>query len=79
MQGTTYKAPVSVDLVWNMEGGASPQRLSKKLGGLPIMIKSSACYLRHLSRKELVKHKVRVCVVGVKGGRVGGWGGYVYA
>lgn len=61
LQGTTYRAPFSIDLVHQMEGLGHTQRLSKRLGQLPIMVKSKACYLRHLSRRELVKL------------RVGGW------
>lgn len=33
------------------------QRFTKRLGQLPIMIKSKACYLRHLKRSELVRAK----------------------
>jgi hypothetical protein len=47
------------------------QRLSKRLGSLPIMLKSKACYLRNLSRHELVERKVGG--VGWSGGWVGGW------
>ena len=35
------------------------QRFSKKLGSIPIMLKSRACYLRNLKRTELVARKVR--------------------
>jgi len=33
------------------------QRIAKRLGQLPIMVKSKHCYLRHLKRAELVRHK----------------------
>ncbi len=59
LQGTTYKAPFSCDLVYQVEGLA-PQRLAKRLGSLPIMLKSRACYLRNLGRRDLVARKVRV-------------------
>lgn len=35
------------------------QRLSKRLGSLPIMLKSKNCYLRNMTRRELVGRKVR--------------------
>ncbi|KAL4423560.1 hypothetical protein ABPG77_004600, partial [Micractinium sp. CCAP 211/92] len=54
--GTTYKAPFSCDLVYQTEGLAE-QRITKRLGSLPIMLKSKACYLRNLSRRELVARK----------------------
>ena len=63
LQHSTYKAPFSCDLVYQVEG-MPEQRLSKRLGSLPIMLKSKACYLRNLSRRELVERKV--------GGWVGG-------
>ena len=56
-QGTTYKAPFSIDLVYQVDGLAQEKRLSKRLGSLPIMLKSRACYLRNLSRSELVARK----------------------
>ena len=39
--------------------GLPEQRIPKRLGSLPIMLKSRACYLRNLSRRELVARKVR--------------------
>lgn len=33
------------------------QRINKKLGQMPIMVKSKACYLRHLRRSELIAAK----------------------
>ena len=33
------------------------QRLNKRLGSLPIMVKSAKCYLRHMGRKELIRSK----------------------
>jgi len=33
------------------------QRISKRLGQVPIMVKSKNCYLRHLKRSELVRRK----------------------
>lgn len=57
MQGTTYKAPFVVDLVWAAEGVDQAQRFTKKLGSMPIMVKSKACYLRHMRRSELIAAK----------------------
>ena len=57
MQGTTYKAPFQVDLVWALEGTPHSQHITKRLGQLPIMVKSKQCYLRHLTRADLVRHK----------------------
>ncbi|EFN59491.1 hypothetical protein CHLNCDRAFT_138110, partial [Chlorella variabilis] len=53
---TTYKAPFTCDLVYQVEG-MPEQRLSKRLGGLPVMLKSKACYLRNMTRRELVARK----------------------
>ena len=65
-QGTTYKAPFTCDLVYQTEG-MPEQRLSKRLGSLPVMLKSRACYLRNLPRRELVARKVRgMGVLGVR-------------
>lgn len=49
MQGTTYKAALHMDLVI-AEEGAPPVRLQQRMGQLPIMVKSRACYLRNLSQ-----------------------------
>ena len=65
LQRTTYKAPFTCDLVYQVEG-MPEQRLSKRLGGLPVMLKSKACYLRNMTRRELVARKV---------GGAGGGGG----
>lgn len=32
-------------------------RIRRRLGQLPIMVKSQACYLRHMERQELIKHR----------------------
>ena len=52
------------------EEGAPPMRLQQRMGQLPIMVKSHACYLRNLSQyglhtsamnpKENRKHKVQL-------------------
>lgn len=51
MQGVTYAAALHLDLCFQLEG-SGVQRLNRKLGMLPIMVKSDRCYLRHLSRCE---------------------------
>jgi len=69
-QGTTYKAPFSIDLCWSSTPAGAPlpssssaaksqaqHRLTRRLGSLPVMVKSRACYLRHLTRRQLVAAK----------------------
>jgi len=51
-QGTTYKAALQMDLVI-AEEGAPPVRVQQRMGHLPIMVKSRACYLRNLSQCAL--------------------------
>ena len=51
-QGITYKAALHMDLVI-AEEGAPPVRLQQRMGQLPIMVKSRACYLRNLSQCAL--------------------------
>lgn len=48
-QGITYAAALHMDLCYQLEGGGV-QRLNRKLGMLPMMVKSDRCYLRHLTR-----------------------------
>lgn len=55
--GTTYKAPFFIDLVWAEDGVEHTQRVAKKLGQMPIMLKSKACYLRDLTPAELINRK----------------------
>ena len=45
-----------MDIVWAAAGGP-PQRISRRMGAIPVMLKSKACYLRHLKRSELVRLK----------------------
>eukprot|EP00873_Tetraselmis_striata_P041965 jgi/Tetstr1/462229/TSEL_000628.t1 len=54
--GTTYKAGMHVDFCFQAEGQQA-MRFSKRLGMIPIMVKSSACHLRHMNRAQLVAHK----------------------
>ena len=49
VQGATYRAAYHMDLCYQVEGQPA-QRLNKRLGYLPIMVKSRQCYLRHLNR-----------------------------
>jgi DNA-directed RNA polymerase I subunit RPA2 len=47
-----------MDLCWEAEGsGAGRQSISRRMGSLPIMVKSSACYLKGMSRAQLVAAK----------------------
>ena len=48
-QGATYNATLHLDICYQLEDGGV-QRLNKKMGVMPIMIKSDRCYLRHLTR-----------------------------
>lgn len=49
VQGSTYAAALHMDLCFQLEGGGV-QRLNRRLGMVPIMVKSDRCYLRHLTR-----------------------------
>lgn len=49
LQGSTYAAALHMDLCYQLEGGGV-QRLNRRLGMVPIMVKSDRCYLRHLTR-----------------------------
>ena len=49
VQGAPYRAAFHMDLCYQVEGQPA-QRLNKRLGYLPIMVKSRQCYLRHLNR-----------------------------
>lgn len=53
--GTTYKAPFQVDVCYQKQGGPVG-RFSKRLGSLPIMVRSTKCHLRHMGRAELARH-----------------------
>eukprot|EP00878_Enallax_costatus_P031540 GHUV01034494.1.p1 GENE.GHUV01034494.1~~GHUV01034494.1.p1 ORF type:complete len:197 (+),score=44.92 GHUV01034494.1:718-1308(+) len=56
--GTTYRAPFTVDICY--EAQHSPlgqQRFQKRLGYMPIMVKSSGCHLRGMNRQQLVAAK----------------------
>ncbi|KAK9845769.1 hypothetical protein WJX81_002042 [Elliptochloris bilobata] len=61
--GTTYKAALHLDLVI-AEEGAPPVRLQQRMGQLPIMVKSRACYLRNLSQPQLVARREEAVEMG---------------
>eukprot|EP00884_Botryococcus_braunii_P010470 jgi/Botrbrau1/19424/Bobra.0338s0050.1 len=63
--GLTYKAPLSLDFCYQGQDGVV-RRINRRMGQLPIMVKSRACYLRHMSRVQLIKH-------GEEGTEVGGY------
>lgn len=50
----TYKGPLSVSLAYQVEGSSVTQRVTRRLGAIPLMVKSRLCYLRHMSREDLV-------------------------
>jgi hypothetical protein len=46
VQGATYKGALTLDLCWDVEGlPGTLQTLQKRLGSMPVMVKSSACHL----------------------------------
>ena len=56
LQGLTYKATLFMDLCYQLDNHPV-QRLNRKMGGMPVMVKSRACHLRHMSRAKLVTAK----------------------
>lgn len=56
MQGATYKAPFTIDLCYHLDNHPV-QYINKKLGNLPVMVKSRLCHLRNLTRAKLVGAK----------------------
>lgn len=58
LQGTTYKAPFTLDVCFEAQHSTfGQQRFLKRLGALPIMVKSSGCHLRGMTRQQLVAAK----------------------
>ncbi|GLC33155.1 hypothetical protein PLESTB_000364600 [Pleodorina starrii] len=51
--GTTYKGNLVATFNWQDDDGTE-QSVEKKLGGMPIMVRSRACWLADMSRGELV-------------------------
>lgn len=49
MQGITYKGAFHLDLMVQDAPGGPAQRLNRLMGHLPIMVRSTACYLRNLT------------------------------
>jgi hypothetical protein len=46
LQGASYKGALTLDLCWDVEGlPGTLQVMQKRLGSLPIMVKSTACHL----------------------------------
>ncbi len=72
LQGTTYKAPLQIDLCYQSNDRPGAERLSKRLGSIPVMVRSRACYLRNMDKRDLIKRKEEANEVGVKKS-VGGW------
>jgi DNA-directed RNA polymerase I subunit RPA2 len=47
-----------MDLCWEADNsGSGRQSISRRMGALPIMVKSSACYLKGMNRQQLVAAK----------------------
>lgn len=58
LQGTTYKAPFTLDVCFEAEhSAAGQQRFQKRLGSIPIMVKSTGCHLKGMNRQQLVAAK----------------------
>lgn len=53
--GTTYKGDLTATLCYSLNGG-EVQRVAKKLGGIPIMTRSSKCWLEGLTKRQLIGH-----------------------
>jgi DNA-directed RNA polymerase I subunit RPA2 len=64
--GTTYRAPLVAEVSWKSGSSSAVMSCTKRLGQLPIMLKSQACYLKHMSMDEL-RH------VGEEGTEFGGY------
>ena len=50
----TYKAPVYATLVFNIDG-VGPVEVDRKLGNVPLMVKTRHCHLHGKTQSELVK------------------------
>jgi hypothetical protein len=57
VQGATYKGALTLDLCWDVEGlPGTLQVLQKRLGALPIMVKSNGCHL-HGETRQVQHHQ----------------------
>lgn len=52
----TYKAPMYIDLCYQLDS-LPVQHLKKRMGSMPVMVKSRICHLRHMNRAQLVTAK----------------------
>lgn len=51
---STYRAPLNVEISWKSSSSSNTvQSINKCLGQIPIMLKSQACHLRHMTMDEL--------------------------
>jgi DNA-directed RNA polymerase I subunit RPA2 len=58
LQGVTYKGPLTMELCFAIQGSpGSKASISRRMGSIPIMVKSSSCHLRGLDRQQLVAAK----------------------
>lgn len=47
LQGVTYKGALTLDLCWGVEGlPGTVQKMQKRVGSMPIMVKSTGCHLQ---------------------------------
>ncbi len=51
----TYAAPISLKVSAQIDG-TQKENLNAQIGNLPIMLKSNNCYLKNMSREELIKN-----------------------
>ncbi len=66
--GTTYRAPLIIEVSWSTksDGQVFTHQISKRVGQIPIMLKSSICPLNHMTMEELRR-------VGEEGTEFGGY------
>lgn len=66
--GSTYRAPLIVEISWSSksDGEVFTHRISKRVGQIPIMLKSAICPLKHMTMEELR-------MVGEEGTEFGGY------
>ncbi len=57
MQGTTYKGAFQIDLCYTSQEQHTQHRITRRCGAIPIMVKSSHCHLRGMTRSQLVAAK----------------------
>ncbi|XP_074354686.1 DNA-directed RNA polymerase III subunit 2-like isoform X2 [Apium graveolens] len=56
LTGSTYSAPLFVDIEFRNRGGTLRLTKQHMIGKIPLMLKSKACPLRDLNEEKLIKH-----------------------